>query len=147
MASTPAPYDPSGGYRNAPTGAPTPPGLPGPPPPDANALSNIIAVDTAQIAQAAAGFRAVAGDTRTAVNEARSRTEGTSLGATPWGQDPLGNAFGTQYAPVAQAMDQALDSLVALFDDIADRLAATGGIFTAAEDHAIHLASSLTKNT
>lgn len=142
MAPTAPSYDPTGGYRNAPTGAPAPPGAPAMPPPD-GLPDSLLVVDTGKIAQAVAGFQAAAGDTATAAAAARTGTEGGELGATPWGGDPLGSAFGSQYLPVAQAMDQALGGLAALLSDVADRLSTAKGLYTGAEDFALDTAVHL----
>jgi hypothetical protein len=143
MAQTPPSNDPTGGYRNAPTSAPAPPGGPNALPSDAGLFQHLLVVDTAKILRGAAEFRTAAEDARTSVADARQRTEGGELRATPWGSDPLGTAFGSQYVPVAQAMDQALDGIVGLLSEIADRLTAASGLLTGADDFAMSTAKSL----
>ena len=147
MAQTPnEAADPTGGYRNAPTSAPTPPPVVGPPPSDAPVFANVVVVDTSKIDMGAAGFAAAAGDAQNVVTLTRAGTQNNELGATPWGTDPLGAAFGAQYVPVAQAADQAMDALAGMLSDIADRLTTASKTFTGAEDFALGTANSLRSN-
>ena len=134
MTSTSVPYDAAGGYRNAPTSAPVPPGGPGPVPPGTVATQGAYVVDTDKLGLAVTAFQDVAAAARAATSQAAAGTEGGSLGNAPWGSDPLGASFGAQYAPVAQALTNALDGLAQVFAAIASQLALTQSVFAAAEE-------------
>jgi hypothetical protein len=147
MASTPDPPGAAGGYRNAPTSAPASPGAPGGSPSVDFSIDGVVVVDASQLRRAAAGFQAVADDARAAVQNALNRAEGGTSGTAPWGSDPLGKAFESQYLPVAQPFADAVNALPELFDGIADRLAAAAKTFTAADEKVVELASSLTRKS
>jgi hypothetical protein len=134
---------PTGGYRNAPTSAPVPPGGPGPVPPDGFTTQGVLVVNTAELGLAVTAFQDVAATTEAATSMAADGTAGGSLGNAPWGSDPLGASFGAQYAPVAQALNGALDELGQVFAGIASQLAATQSAFTAVEEENFNLAISL----
>jgi uncharacterized protein YukE len=139
---TPASNDPTGGYRNAPTGPPTPPAAPGSAPSEGTVFQDPLVVDTGALVNAAALFQAAAGQAATRIAAARARTEGAELGATAWGGDPLGAAFGEQYTPTQQAMDRALNAFAALLGDIGGRLTSAAQLYGGAEDTAADLAST-----
>ena len=140
---TPPTIDPTGGYRNAPTSAPPSPGAPGTQgPSEGTVFTDPIVVDTEALTSAAAMFHAAAQAANAQIQAAHAQTENSEEGATPWGSDPLGAAFGESYVPVQQAMDQGLAALVALLDDIGDRLTTAAGVYTGAEDDAVDIATS-----
>jgi hypothetical protein len=141
VASTVDPHPATGGYRNAPVSAPAPPGAPAGSPGSGFSTDGVVVVDPDQIRIAAAGFRRVAEDVRSAVQDAMNRTQGGSLGAAPWGSDPLGKSFEAQYVPVVQPFTEALNQLHDLFDGLADRLTSAAADLTGSEDTAVRLTS------
>jgi hypothetical protein len=134
---------PTGGYRNAPTSSPVPPGGPGPVPPDGFTTQGVLVVNTAELGLAVTAFQDVAAAVQAATSTVVDGTEGGSLGNAPWGSDPLGASFGAQYVPVAQALNSALDGLGQVFSGIASQLAATQSAFASVEDENVNLAVSL----
>jgi hypothetical protein len=134
---------PAGGYRNAPTSAPASPAAPGVPPPWVMPSGGVISVDEAVLGQAVTLFRLAAADAAGVAAKVPRPVVGSELGAAPWGDDPLGAAFGAQYADPAQQMGVALDELAGLLTGVADQLASVTGTFVAAEDRAVDLAAGL----
>ncbi|QIZ35019.1 hypothetical protein [Saccharopolyspora sp. ASAGF58] len=128
---------PTGGYRNAPTAAPgvgyesvtpsawTPP------------AGGVLSFDRTQLRRAVALFQAAAASARSAAGKA-PRVAGQGL--SPWGGDPLGSAFGSNYQDPAEQACTALDELSDLLDGVVDRLAAVGRNFAETEAQSVELA-------
>ncbi|WP_162625199.1 hypothetical protein [Streptomyces cadmiisoli] len=113
---------PTGGYRNSPVVAQT---IDSPPPvPSAwNPSSEVLVVDYQAFLRAVATFQSAADSMRQAAGSAPQTGEGHATGAAPWGDDSFGAAFGNQYAPPAQLMNDALAGLSALFEGVSRSLA------------------------
>jgi hypothetical protein len=137
---------PTGGYRNAPTSAP---GVDfGAVLPAASwdtAAGGVISVDLAELGRAVMLFHDAAQAAGRAAGAAPRPVAGSAFGVAPWGGDPLGAAFGNQYAGPSEQLPEALESLRALLTGTADRLEAARDGFAAAEERATEEAVGLSK--
>jgi hypothetical protein len=140
---TPGPQDATGSYRNAPTAAPAGPSAPAAPPPDTVTFQGALIVDPGSLSKAVMAFRMVAEDAAAAGDVAQGQVRSGAGGVPEWGSDPLGQAFGSQYAPVVSGLVTALQAVSQLFETISGQLANTVSAFGFVEERNVDLASSL----
>ncbi|MEV0088375.1 hypothetical protein [Saccharopolyspora sp. NPDC050642] len=120
---------PTGGYRNAPTSAPEA-GYGLAAPQEWTPAGGVLSVDQTELRRAVALFQEAAAAARSSAGKA-PRVAGQGL--PPWGDDPLGAAFGGGYRDPAEQACAALDELSGLLGDVADRLVAAGRTFAETE--------------
>jgi len=140
-ADTKAP-DPTGGYRNAPTGAPNGPDPIAPVPTHIDTVG-LVAVDLDALRAAVQDFE----DLKAQADAPYKASSSYSAGAHPWGEDPMGASFEQNYLPSAQAAQQALEALVDLFSGLADALKDTHQGYQNTDDHSKAVATSLAKTS
>lgn len=134
---------PSGGYRNNPASAP-PGGSDVPPAPSwNNDWSKMMVVDLEQLRLAKNSFDAAASDANTYAKTISQVLDDRSLGAHPWGEDPLGQSFEGQYKGIADNARQAVDMLGGVFKDIADGIGNARALFAKHEATAQELARAV----
>jgi hypothetical protein len=131
---------PAGGYRNNPTYAPQPDSTVPTTPSGDPSLSGIIAYDGDQLRMAKNGFVGAATDASTIESRLAAILGAPALGAHPWGQDPLGQAFEAQFAGTAEQAAQALAALGGILLGIADDLDRVGHLFAAADEDSTAIA-------
>jgi hypothetical protein len=134
---------PSGGYRNAPTYAPSG-GSDVPPAPSwNNDWSKMLVVDLEQLRLAKNAIDAAASDVHTYANKIDRVLDDPSLGAHPWGEDPLGQSFEGQYKGIADNTRQAIDMLGEIFQNIDDGIGNVRALFAKHEATAQELARAV----
>jgi hypothetical protein len=106
-------------------------------------VAGVLVVDPGEVGKAVAAFQVAAADASAAAATAGGLAGGGPAMAPVWGSDPLGQAFGDQYVPVAQSLAAALEAVAQLFDAIAGQLADAIAAFAAAEERNYQLASGL----
>lgn len=146
VASSSALDGPTGGYRNAPTSAPGVNPAGGDSPPSWNLPTDgVLSVDLVELERAVSTFQEAAAAASQSVNDAPLTGDGSVFGIAPWGSDPLGAAFGSQYAEPAQCMRAALEALTILLQETADKLARVGRGFAEADEQASAVVGNSTR--
>jgi len=143
MAVEPQLQDGTGGYRNAPTAAPGTPSAPSAPLSGTVTFSGVLVVDSEELARAAAAFGLAAEAAASAAAVAQEQTGAGAPGVPEWGSDPLGQAFGNSYVPVASEVGTALQEVAQFFTAMSGQLSATVAAFAATEQANNELASGL----
>jgi hypothetical protein len=133
MAKEPQLHDGTGGYRNAPTTPPGTPSAPGAPPPDTVTFSGVLMVDSDELRRAVAAFGLASADAASAAAVAQGQTGAGAPGVPEWGSDPLGQAFGSSYTPVASEVATALQEVAQLFASTSGQLMTAVTAFAATE--------------
>ena len=133
MAQEPQLHDGTGGYRNAPTAAPGAPSAPGAPPSGTVTFPGALVVDCDELRRAIAAFGLASDDAASAAALAQGQPGAGAPGGPEWGSDPLGQAFGSSYAPVAGEVATALREVAQLFAATSRQLMTTVTAFTATE--------------
>ncbi|MEV0699387.1 hypothetical protein AB0I53_15915 [Saccharopolyspora sp. NPDC050389] len=131
---------PTGGYRNAPTSAPEAGYESAEPAARTPPAGGVLSFDQTELQRAVALFQAAAASAGSAAGKAPRVAE---QGLPPWGDDPLGAAFGGGYRDPAEQACAALGELSGLLDDVADQLVAAGRNFAETEAQNIEHARKL----
>ena len=134
--------DPTGGYRNAPTDAPTGPSPIDPVPTHFDTVG-LVAVDLDALKAAVQDFEGL----KAQADAPYKAADSYSAGAHPWGEDPMGASFEQNYLPSAQAAQQALQAIVELFSGLADALTATHKDYQDTDDYSKGVVDNLAKTS
>ncbi|WP_433259837.1 hypothetical protein ACQPZF_21750 [Actinosynnema sp. CS-041913] len=102
-------------------------------------------MDLAELGRAVMSFHDAAQAAGRAASTAPRPIAGSAFGVAPWGGDPLGAAFGNQYAGTSEQLPEALEALRALLTVTAGKLAAARDGFAAAEGRATEEAAGLSR--
>jgi len=129
----------TGGYRNAPTGAPTvnwnPPTMPGGPP-----GGNLLVVDSASLSQAISKLQTAATEAESASSAIASAV--TAAGTAPWGDDSeLGTPFAANFQQPQQDLLSAVNGISTVLDKLATSLSGALQQFNMADEETQNVAN------